>query len=246
IGYYTQGDQEISGELRVVDYIKEVAEVVRTADGTAISAEQMLERFLFSRSSQWNLISRLSGGEKRRLYLLRVLMGEPNVLFLDEPTNDLDTETLGILEDYLDYFPGVVITVSHDRYFLDRVVDHLLVFNGEGGVRRFEGNYTDFLDTQKQEKEDVTKAVSESEKPRKERRKKLSYKEQKEWEEIEGRISTYETRVDALKKEIERSGSNANRAEELYREQVQVEAELEQAVERWTELSLLIEEMESN
>ncbi|HET6872399.1 MAG TPA: ABC-F family ATP-binding cassette domain-containing protein [Sporolactobacillaceae bacterium] len=246
IGYYTQGDQEIPGSLRVVDYIKEVAEVIRTADGTTISAEQMLERFLFSRSAQWNLISRLSGGEKRRLYLLRVLMGEPNVLFLDEPTNDLDTETLGILEEYLDHFPGVVITVSHDRYFLDRVVEHLLVFNGEGDVRRFEGSYSDFLEVQKQEKELAPKVVKESEKPRKERRKKLSYKEQKEWEDIEARISTLEAKVDDLKKEIERSGSNANRAEELYREQVNVEAELEQAIERWTELSLLIEELEAD
>lgn len=246
IGYYTQGDQEIPGSLRVVDYIKEVAEVIRTADGTTISAEQMLERFLFSRSAQWNLISRLSGGEKRRLYLLRVLMGEPNVLFLDEPTNDLDTETLGILEEYLDHFPGVVITVSHDRYFLDRVVEHLLVFNGEGDVRRFEGSYSDFLEAQKQEKELAPKGVKESEKPKKERRKKLSYKEQKEWEDIEGRIATLEAKVDDLKKDIERSGSNANRAEELYREQVNVEAELEQAIERWTELSLLIEELEAD
>jgi ATP-binding cassette subfamily F protein uup len=246
IGYYKQGDHEIQGSLRVVDYIKEVAEVIRTADGSTISAEQMLERFLFSRSAQWNLISRLSGGEKRRLYLLRVLMGEPNILFLDEPTNDLDTETLGILEDYLDYFPGVVITVSHDRYFLDRIAQHLLVFNGEGEVRRFEGSYSEFLETQKLEKEVALKVDKEIDNPRKERRKKLSYKEQKEWEEIEGRITTLEARVDALKKEIEGSGSNANRAEELYREQVQAEADLEQAVERWTELSLLIEEMESN
>lgn len=246
IGYYTQGDQEIPGSLRVVDYIKEVAEVIRTADGTTISAEQMLERFLFSRSAQWNLISRLSGGEKRRLYLLKVLMGEPNVLFLDEPTNDLDTETLGILEEYLDHFPGVVITVSHDRYFLDRVVEHLLVFNGEGDVRRFEGSYSDFLEVQKQEKELALKVVKESEKPKKERRKKLSYKEQKEWEDIEARISTLEAKVDELKKDIERSGSNANQAEELYREQVKVEAELEQAIERWTELSLLIEELEAD
>lgn len=139
IGYYTQEDTEIDGTIRVIDYIKQIAEVVYTVDGDVITAEQMLERFLFPRSSQYTYIRRLSGGERRRLYLLRVLMSEPNVLFLDEPTNDLDTETLSVLEDYLEQFPGVVLTVSHDRYFLDRVVDHLLVFEGEGVVSRFQG-----------------------------------------------------------------------------------------------------------
>lgn len=137
IGYYTQDHSEMNDAPQVVEYIKETAEVVKTADGQVVTAEQMLERFLFPRSVRRNLIRKLSGGEKRRLYLLKVLMEEPNVLFLDEPTNDLDTETLGVLEDYLEQFPGVVVTVSHDRYFLDRVVDRPLVFEGMETYRVF-------------------------------------------------------------------------------------------------------------
>lgn len=150
IGYYTQDHGELDESLKVIEYIKEVAEVIRTADGTEITAEQMLERFLFPRPQQWTYIKRLSGGERRRLYLLRVLMSEPNVLFLDEPTNDLDTETLSVLEEYLEHFPGVVVTVSHDRYFLDRVVDKLLAFEDGGFVRKFYGNYTEYLELKKE------------------------------------------------------------------------------------------------
>lgn len=152
IGYYTQDHSEMNGELKVIDYIKETAEVVKTADGDMITAEQMLERFLFPRSMQQTYIRKLSGGEKRRLYLLQVLMQEPNVLFLDEPTNDLDTETLSVLEDYIDQFPGVVITVSHDRYFLDRVVDRLIVFEGNGVISRFQGSYSDYMEESKAKK----------------------------------------------------------------------------------------------
>ncbi|MGW6166500.1 ABC-F family ATP-binding cassette domain-containing protein, partial [Bacillus altitudinis] len=141
IGYYTQDHNEMNEELNIIDYIKETAEIVKTADGVIVTAEQMLERFLFPRSMQRTFIRKLSGGERRRLYLLKVLMEEPNVLFLDEPTNDLDTETLSILEDYLEQFPGVVITVSHDRYFLDRVVHRLLVFEGNGRISHFQGAY---------------------------------------------------------------------------------------------------------
>ncbi|WEG13017.1 ABC-F family ATP-binding cassette domain-containing protein [Pullulanibacillus sp. KACC 23026] len=247
IGYYTQENQEINLNLRVIDYIKEVAEVVTTADGITITVEQMLERFLFPRSAQWNKISRLSGGEKRRLYLLRVLMGESNVLFLDEPTNDLDTETLSILEDYLEQFRGVVITVSHDRYFLDRVVEHLLVFNGNGQIERFEGSYSDYLEQGRELREAVVNApkhkLSEK-KPQKEKRKKLSYNEQKEWAEIEDKIAKLENRVNEIQLEIEKSGSDAGKAAELFREQQTAEEALEKAMDRWTELSLLIEEIE--
>ncbi|MCY8507959.1 ATP-binding cassette domain-containing protein, partial [Bacillus atrophaeus] len=149
IGYYTQDHSEMNGELKVIDYIKETAEIVKTTEGDVITAEQMLERFLFPRHMQRTFIRKLSGGEKRRLYLLHVLMQEPNVLFLDEPTNDLDTETLGVLEDYLDQFPGVVITVSHDRYFLDRVVDRLIVFEGSGVISRFQGSYSEYMEKAK-------------------------------------------------------------------------------------------------
>lgn len=249
IGYYTQENQEINGDLRVIDYIKEVAEIVHTAQGQTITAEQMLERFLFSRPMQWTYIRKLSGGERRRLYLLRVLMGEPNVLFLDEPTNDLDTETLSILEEYLDHFPGVVITVSHDRYFLDKVVDHLIAFEGNGVIRRFQGNYSEYLEQrniEKQEGLESKKEKGEAEKaaPKKERKKKLSYHEQREWDQIEGRIASLEQRSAELQQEIARAGSDFERVQACYQEQQQVDKELEEALERWTELSLLMEELE--
>ncbi|WP_339060818.1 ABC-F family ATP-binding cassette domain-containing protein [Tepidibacillus marianensis] len=249
IGYYTQDHTEMNLNLRVIEYIKETAEVVKTADGQFISAEQMLERFLFTRNMQWTYIRKLSGGERKRLYLLGVLMTEPNVLFLDEPTNDLDIETLSILEDYLDQFPGVVITVSHDRYFLDRVVDHLLVFEDNGVIRRFEGSYSEYLEFKKEDRQqkqtiEGQRINTESATPGKETKKKLSYKEQKEWDEIEGRIAMLERRNKELQEGIERAGSNLDQVQSYYQEQQQVEKELEEAVERWTELSLIIEEIE--
>ncbi|MCK0472432.1 ABC-F family ATP-binding cassette domain-containing protein [Halalkalibacter sp. APA_J-10(15)] len=246
IGYYTQEDKEINGDLRVIDYIKEIAEVVYTADGTQITAEQMLERFLFPRSGQYTYIRRLSGGERRRLYLLRVLMEEPNVLFLDEPTNDLDTETLSVLEDYLEQFPGVVITVSHDRYFLDRVVDRLLVFEGNGKVSRFQGHYSDYLEVQK-DVEEQRKRVSTPEPKKEEKpkpRKKLSYKDQLEWDQIEERITKLEQQVEEIEEAIEGAGSDFGKIQPLLKEKEQVEAELEAAIERWTELSLLLEDLQ--
>jgi len=245
IGYYTQGHEEMNEDLRVIEYIKEVAEVVKTVDGQIITAEQMLERFLFPRAHQWTFIRKLSGGEKRRLYLLKVLMEEPNVLFLDEPTNDLDTETLGVLEDYLEQFPGVVVTVSHDRYFLDRVVDHLLVFDGNGTITRFQGSYSEYLDLKKQNELKKEKATQPKQAPKKERRKRLSYKEQKEWEGIEDKIAQLESRKAELEEEIAAAGSDFGRIQTLYAEQQSVDEELESAMERWEELSLLIEEIES-
>lgn len=249
IGYYTQGDEEMNGDLRVVEFIKEVAEVVHTSTGQTITAEQMLERFLFSRAMQWTYIRRLSGGERRRLYLLKILMTEPNVLFLDEPTNDLDIQTLSILEDYLDQFPGVVITVSHDRYFLDRVVDRLLVFE-EGTISRFQGSYSDFMERQNEKRElELVKAKEaasyvKQEQPRKERKKKLSYKEQQEWDGIEDRIAALEEKKSLLETEIAAAGSDIGRINELFTKQKEVEANLDSAMERWEELSLLIEEIE--
>lgn len=249
IGYYTQGDEEMNGDLRVVEYIKEIAEVVHTTDGHIITAEQMLERFLFSRAMQWTYIRRLSGGERRRLYLLKILMTEPNVLFLDEPTNDLDIQTLSILEDYLDQFPGVVITVSHDRYFLDRVVDRLLVFNGVG-ISRFQGSYTDFMEKEKERQEAeaviAVTAQKQDQQPRKEKKKKLSYKEQQEWNQIEDQIAALEEKKEALEAEIVAAGSDIGKINELFAKQKQVEADLDAAMERWEELSLLIEEIENS
>ncbi len=246
IGYYTQEHQEMNEDLTVVDYIKEAAQVMRTADGQQVTAEQMLERFLFSRPRQHTFIRKLSGGEQKRLYLLRVLMQEPNVLFLDEPTNDLDTETLSILEDYLLQFPGTVLAVSHDRYFLDRIADRLIVFEGAGRIRPFEGDYSDYID-EKKEHDKKAAAVSKPQPAPKRpepKKKKLSYKEQQEWNGIEDRIAGLEEKVAGLKKEIAAAGSDAGKAQELYTQQQAAEAELDQAMDRWAELSEKVEEIE--
>ncbi|MFC3041261.1 ABC-F family ATP-binding cassette domain-containing protein [Virgibacillus xinjiangensis] len=243
IGYYTQGEEELDGDQRIIEYIKEVAEVIHTKDGEVITAEQMLERFLFSRPDQWTYIHRLSGGERRRLYLLKVLMCEPNVLFLDEPTNDLDTQTLGVLEEYLDNFPGVVITVSHDRYFLDRVVDQLIVFEGNGHTRSFYGNYTDYLEETKQKVEVPKREGKSAPRTEKPKKKKLSYHEKKEWETIEDDIMELEGRIEELQTEVVEAGSNSQKVQELFAEQQKTEAELEAKMERWEELSLQVEEL---
>ncbi len=244
IGYYTQGEEELDTSMRVIDYIKEVAQVVHTKGGEEITAEQMLERFLFSRPEQWTYISRLSGGEKRRLYLLKVLMTEPNVLFLDEPTNDLDTQTLGVLEEYLDQFPGVVITVSHDRYFLDRVVDHLLVFKNKESIERYQGNYSEFLEHETERKESHS-SVSVKEKPRKQQnRKKMSYKDQKEWETIEDEITELEATIEEIQEGINNAGSDLEKVQKSYEQQQEAEDKLQAKMERWEELSVLVEEMQ--
>ncbi|MET1248540.1 ABC-F family ATP-binding cassette domain-containing protein [Sporolactobacillus sp. STCC-11] len=249
IGYYTQEHTEMNEDLTVIDYIKEAAQVMRTADGQQVTAEQMLERFLFSRPRQRTFIRKLSGGEHKRLYLLRILMSEPNVLFLDEPTNDLDTETLTILEDYLLQFPGTVLAVSHDRYFLDRVTSRLIAFEGEGVIRRFEGNYSEYMDERKMERAAASKAKAVKSEPPARRqtlqKKKLTYKEQQEWNGIEDRIASLEEHVEQLKKEIVEAGSDAGKVQELFSKQQESEAELDQAMERWTELSLKVEELEN-
>ncbi|MCA1020817.1 ABC-F family ATP-binding cassette domain-containing protein [Halobacillus litoralis] len=244
IGYYTQDYDELDESLKVIEYIKEVAEVIRTEDGTEVTAEQMLERFLFPRPQQWTYIKRLSGGERRRLYLLRVLMSEPNVLFLDEPTNDLDTETLGVLEDYLEHFPGVVITVSHDRYFLDRVVNQLLAFEQSGQVRRFYGNYSEYQEAVKEEQrvpKEEKQPSAQEETRRGNRKRKLSYKEKQEWETIEDDIAALEEKVEALNDQLAEEASNYDKVRDLTAQQEEAEAELEQKMERWEELSLIAE-----
>ncbi|UFJ60065.1 ABC-F family ATP-binding cassette domain-containing protein [Brevibacillus sedimenti] len=259
LAYYTQENVEMDESMRVIEYVKEAAEVIRTSDGQTITASQMLERFLFPPHLQWTPISRLSGGEKRRLYLLRTLMGEPNVLFLDEPTNDLDIQTLSILEDYLEHFPGTVITVSHDRYFLDRTVDHLFAFEGDGKIRHFMGNYSEYLDTRRREQEAEALSKRRADKAQSaaadsrdgsgagrgtNRPRRLSYKEQKEWEQIESRIAALEERSAVLKQAIAEAGSDYAKVEKLFAEEQQVSAELEAAIDRWAELSALIEEIE--
>ncbi|MGC5327480.1 ABC-F family ATP-binding cassette domain-containing protein [Brevibacillus sp. SYSU BS000544] len=250
LAYYTQESVEMNDKLRVIEYIKEAAEVIYTVDGQAITASQMLERFLFPPHQQWTPIAKLSGGERRRLYLLRTLMGEPNVLLLDEPTNDLDIQTLSVLEDYLENFPGAVITVSHDRYFLDRTVEHLFAFE-DGKIRRFTGNYSEYLDVRKAEEDskpvEVAKTVQQEDNADKGRNKnrtrKLSYKDQKDWDEIEGRIAEVEEKIAAVKQQIATAGSDFERVQKLFEEEQQLTSLLEQLMDRWTELSILVEEL---
>jgi len=260
LAYYTQENVEMDAAMRAIDYIKEVAEQIRTADGELISAAQMLERFLFPPALQWTPIERLSGGERRRLYLLRTLMGEPNVLLLDEPTNDLDLQTLTILEDYLEYFPGAVITVSHDRYFLDRTAEHLFAFEGGGELAPYFGNYSDYLAEKRQQEEAeqqrkaaakptashsqrTASSASGQDQPQA-RPKKLSFKEQKEWDDIENRIAALEEQVADLKEQIESAGSDFDKVRTLYEEEQMTQAELDAAMERWSYLSELVEEIE--
>ncbi|WP_035434626.1 ABC-F family ATP-binding cassette domain-containing protein [Bacillus sp. UNC322MFChir4.1] len=245
IAYYTQENEDMNLNQRMIEYIKEAAEVIHTTDGKTISASQMLERFLFEPHTHGTPLSKLSGGEKRRLYLLRILMGEPNVLLLDEPTNDLDTQTLTVLEDYLEEFPGVVLTVSHDRYFLDKIAEELFVFEGDGNVRIFFGSYSDYLDEKKAQeallKAEVQKEKKVEEAPKQQRKRKLSYNEQREWETIEDKIAELEAKIESITEELEKVGADYTKAQQLSEEQQRTEEELEQTMERWSELSDIVE-----
>ncbi|MCH1627364.1 ABC-F family ATP-binding cassette domain-containing protein [Ferdinandcohnia quinoae] len=244
IAYYTQENHDMNVNQRIIEYIKETAEVIQTLDGKTISAAQMLERFLFPMNTHGTPIRKLSGGEKRRLYLLKIIMGEPNVLLLDEPTNDLDTQTLTVLEDYLEDFPGVVITVSHDRYFLDKVTDQLLIFEGENKITSYFGAYTDYLETKAtQQKIQPEKVIKENvESSTKSKRKKLSYNDQREWEQIEDKIVAQEEKCARLVAEIENAGSNYEVAQRAIEEHEKENEILEKLMERWTELSELVGE----
>ena len=268
LGYFSQENEAMDESLKVIDYIRNAAEYVKTKDGS-ISASQMLERFLFPSSMQYTTIGKLSGGEKRRLYLLRILMEAPNVLILDEPTNDLDIQTLILLEDYLDTFPGIVITVSHDRYFLDRVVNRIFAFEGNGVVQQYEGGFTDYQrawnerhpqisgnaglgkasDKNAVEDNDLNaKAVNKNnwkETSGAQKKLRLSYKEQREWETIEGDIAGLEEAIAALETEIEKSASNYTRLNELMKEKTEKEAQLEEKMDRWMYLTDLVEQIES-
>lgn len=250
LGYFSQEGEEMDPSVKVIDYIKEAGEYVRTPEGV-ITASSMLERFLFDGTMQYSLIGKLSGGEKRRLFLLRILMTAPNVLLLDEPTNDLDIKTLTILEDYLDSFDGIVITVSHDRYFLDRIVRRIFAFEEDGTVRQYEGGYSDYwLAASQKEEQTVQKPAKKeepsqekTEKPR-ERKLKFSYKEEREYAGIEGEIETLEERLTELEAEIEKAASNFVRLNELMQEKERTEELLEEKMERWEYLSELAEQIE--
>lgn len=237
IAYYTQENEDLDESKRMIEYLKETAEIVHTSDGKTISAAQMLERFLFPPYSHGTPIRKLSGGEKRRLYLLKLLMEEPNVLFLDEPTNDLDTQTLTVLEDYLEDFPGVVITVSHDRYFLDKTVDTLLVLEGGGEISLFYGNYTEYLEKQTERTTPVVEKKEKVENAEKFKKKKLSYMEKREWEEIEDKIAAAEARLEEIQVEMAGIGSDFEKGQSLMKEEAELNEQLEQMIERWSYLS---------
>ncbi len=252
IGYFSQENEAMDESQRVIDYIKDVAEYVPTSDGR-ITASQMLERFLFPSSVQYNVIAKLSGGEKRRLYLCRILMEAPNVLMLDEPTNDLDIQTLTILEDYLDRFQGIVIAVSHDRYFLDRIARRIFAFEGEGRVRQYEGGFTDYQAAYARlhegDEPDRAGRVPASEgkektkeKPR-EKKLKFTYMEQKEWETIEGTIAGLEEELTALESDIEAAATDYEKLKELMARKEEKEALLEEKMDRWMYLSDLAEKI---
>ena len=279
LGWFSQEREEMDESQRVIEYIREGAEQVKTADGTTISAGQMLERFLFSPAMQWTPIGKLSGGEKRRLQLLRVLMDAPNVLMLDEPTNDLDISTLTVLEDYLDDFPGVVFVVSHDRYFLDRTVDKIIAFEGNGMIDLYTGNYSEYQEQAAMRSlpnsgesrsagssaqpskagaasgagsSSVAKASGDGETPDgggrsrgKERALKMSYKDQKDFESIDGWIQAAEEELAAVARRMEESASDSSALQELAGEQSRLEEKLELLMERWTELNMLAEEIEA-
>ena len=260
IGYFSQENEYMDESERVIDYVKEAGEYIATSDGK-ITASQMLERFLFDGAMQWSRIEKLSGGEKRRLYLLRVLMEAPNVLILDEPTNDLDIQTLTILEDYLDHFDGIILIVSHDRYFLDRTVSRIFAFNGGGKIRQSEGGYSDYLIRVELEKpkdgqtiaENMSDAASaqtgesDSKKIWKQREKKLkfSYKEQREYETIDEDIAKLEETIEKLDREMVKNATNSVKLSELMKEKEETETTLEEKMDRWVYLNDLAEQIEN-
>ena len=248
IGYYDQESRALNEQQRVIDYIREAAEYVTTVDGNQITASQMLEKFLFPPAAQYSLIENLSGGERRRLYLLRILMASPNVLLLDEPTNDLDIPTLIALEEYLDDFAGALIVVSHDRYFLDRTVESIFKFEEGGQIREFAGDYSAYLETVENEESEnkerekqieVQSAASVQDSPSvdKGEPKKLSFKEKRELEELETKIPETEKQLAEIEKNLTQFASDAFKVNELFTEQQKLNDDLESFVERWAELA---------
>lgn len=260
IGYFMQENEPLDEKMTVLEFVRSIGEYVTTATGKA-TASQMCEKFLFGPKSQWTPISKLSGGEKRRLYLLSVLMSAPNVLILDEPTNDLDIETLEILEDYLDGFAGIVIVVSHDRYFLDRTVDRIFSFDGGGRLKQYEGGFSDYYEKKQAENgiasggamQSVKEAVSgdtTSAKPKKyykerENKLKFTYAEQKEYDTIDDDIASLESKIEELDGEIAGVATQYSRLNELMQEKADVEAQLEHKMDRWVYLNDLAEKIEA-
>ena len=257
IGCFTQDDAHMDLNMRAIDYVKESSDYIETSDGTKISASQMCERFLFNSTMQYTLIGKLSGGERRRLHLLRTLMKAPNVLLLDEPTNDLDIDTLNILEDYIDDFKGVVISVSHDRYFLDRICNKIFAYEGNGNIHIYTGNYSDYLiykEIQGIEFEESQKSVSnkepkkeiKKEKPKNNKKLKFSYNEQREFDTIDSDIEKLENKIYELEESTSKFATNFTKLQEILDEKSNLEKELEYKYERWEYLNNLAEEIENS
>ena len=243
IGYYKQLNEDFDEDKRVITYLREIAEEVKLSDGSSISVSQLLERFLFKRSMHGSPISKLSGGEKRRLYLLKILMQQPNVLLLDEPTNDLDVQTLTILEEFIDQFSGAVIAVSHDRYFIDKIASKLLIFKGEGSIEESHATLTEYLEISGQtKKEKEPKARNDHEKPKESRKEKkekttLTYMEKKEWETIESNIEALESELEDVQSEIGTVTTDHVKLSELTDKQTEISRELEEKYSRWEYLA---------
>ena len=263
IGYFSQDNSHMEESLTAIAYVREAAEYVDVGDGK-ISAAMLMERFLFDGTMQWTPIGKLSGGERRRLYLLRILMSAPNVLILDEPTNDLDIRTLTILEDYLDSFEGIVITVSHDRYFLERLTTRIFAFEGEGRLQQYEGGYLDYLRAREERDPELSiqdkksqgnkKSEEQKKKEQKARRDrngarvqklKFSYKEQREYDTIEDEIAALEEKLEGLDQKIMENATNSAKLSELTEEKNCAEAELEEKMDRWVYLNDLAEKIKA-
>ncbi|MER1957107.1 MAG: ABC-F family ATP-binding cassette domain-containing protein [Solibacillus sp.] len=241
--HFKQALPAMNEKARMIDYVREASNDITVANGERFSASQMLERFLFPLGSHGTPISKLSGGERKRLHLLRLLMEQPNVLLLDEPTNDLDIETLGVLEDFIESFPGVVITISHDRFFLDRIAKKLWILDGQGGVEESLDVYTDYLAKKESAEQQVAKEVKQ-EKPKAEKskseKKKLSFKEQKEWETITDDIAKMEEKIMQAEEGISSAGADFTKLQQLTAELETYNSEYEQLIERWSYLDEIV------
>lgn len=260
LGYFSQENEYMDESLRVIDYVKATAEYIQTSEGTA-TASQMCEKFLFTGSMQYTLIAKLSGGEKRRLYLLKVLMEAPNLLVLDEPTNDLDIQTLTILEDYLSTFPGIIVTVSHDRYFLDKIATRIFAFEENGIIRQYEGNFSDYKDTKEQRERSADieiskggneknlntneKSAGSSSWKQKSNKLKFTYMEQKEFDTIEDDIADLEAKIEETENQMEKAATEYTKLNELMLQKKELSKKLDAKMERWVYLNDLAEQIEA-
>ncbi|MEQ8198075.1 MAG: ATP-binding cassette domain-containing protein, partial [Clostridiaceae bacterium] len=246
LGCFSQDSSDMNVNMRVIDYVREGGEIIPVSNGVNITASQMCERFMFDGTMQYTLIGKLSGGERRRLQLLRVLMEAPNVLVLDEPTNDLDIETLQILEDFLDDFGGILIIVSHDRYFLDRLCSKIFAYEGRGKIKEYTGNFSDYLIKRELNTEETPSKeprVQKERKKNKDERPKFSFKEQKEYEEIDGVIEALEEKLENIETEISKTITDYTKLQTLLKEKEEAEAELAHKYERWEYLNELAEQI---